>query len=164
MQLNDIKTEINIEFKWTNPEIKIVKNSTLNLNANKNGQIIVHSLYKESTETDVSLLPGLWTLRIIFNDNTFISPMTLKYSFLVLPTHIDKLFVNKTALDSLIKTFWSFEELCWFSTENRQFENSLKNCQQAYWSSKYPDPKSDMINSTKLDLLINKNKRIKKLF
>lgn len=163
IHLNNLKTDLKIEFKWINPENTIVKNSSLNLNANQNGQLIVHSLYKESEETEVSLLPGLWTLRIIFNDNTSISPLTLKYSFLVLPTHIDKSLVNKTALYNLIKTFWSFNDLCTFSEQNNQFEIVIKKCEKVYWSSRYPDPKSYIINSTIVDLLINKNKRIKKL-
>ena len=88
--------------------------------------------------------------------------------FLVLPTNPDdNVEINETALLKLIEKFWSFEKFCLVVNAGDSFFNSVEdffdNCKNSFWSTFYPDPKSDLNfknNNYDFESILNLNYRL----
>ena len=59
---------------------------------------------------------------------------------------------------NLIKNFWTFDSICLHKIEDLNlkntylFDNLFRNCSETYWSTFYPDPKSDVFSNMSIDL------------
>lgn len=54
------------------------------------------------------------------------------------------------------KLFWVQESACYYYVDNLQSKMAFKKCDDAtaYWSSFYPDPKSNITDMIELDLAL----------
>ena len=98
-------------------------------------------------------MPGVWHASVSHltdDDNKTISTAAIK--FLVLPIESQEYEINQTALMILVEKFWSFDKFCIASNISlddksyfsNSFEDIIDDCKNLYWSSFFPDPKSDL--------------------
>lgn len=132
----------------------MVKESKVVLNSSEKNQMILNSFFKQD---DVKQLnsSGIWKIDICFEDTNLkekISILTRK--FLILPLEIPSEY-QKDKWKNIITQLWEFNSFCINRYENIKIKNSfltshlLKNCQDdaSFWSTYYPDPKSDIYES-----------------
>jgi len=145
--------EISLEFKinWYDSGNILVKNVSLKLNNNTNNQILLNSFFKPKDPDQVLKSYGVWRIEIIQDQVTVLS-----LKFFVLPINISH---NKEILDNILNIL-NFNSICVYSYENFELKNTylfnqlFQNCHDsAYWSSYYPDPKSE-------GLTVDSNNRI----
>ncbi len=130
---------------------EIHKEAKIRLNTSEDEQIIAHALLKSSNI--INIMPGIWHIsvsQLAENDNKIISTAATK--FLVLPIESQEYEINQTAFINLVDKFWSFDNFCIdssisFGDKNyfsNSFEDIVDNCRKTYWSTSFPDPKSDL--------------------
>lgn len=137
----------------------------------ENKQVIMHKLFKADQEIFCENA-GVWRVDIgilKYHDSpTNSSETILSKTFLVLPNNNKAKAENATTQvvkddsddvnESLIRMFWSMSNFCIKSSVNFKLKNTFlfdelfKQCKDAYWSTYYPDPKSDVKSNLGLDL------------
>lgn len=124
----------------------------MNLARNEKGQILVNKLFTADQEKFLNT-SGTWKVYLSVKPDKIVSR-----NFLVLPYENDssqneqqqKLANNQQT----ISNFWSLRQLCTHSLPSINFKGGtflfnelFKQCTMTYWSTYFPDPKSDVQNS-----------------
>ncbi len=118
------------------------------------------------------MLPGVWTVKldsISINDNSTIT--SIKTNFLIFPTKTEEVYINEKLLLALTQRFYSFDKFCLINSNLRDkkyfsnsFEDVIEDCESSFWSTFYPDPKSDLDefdeNNADLEALLNLQNRL----
>jgi hypothetical protein len=113
---------------------------------------VVQYLFKEHEKE--TLKPGLWHIKI--KTNSSIGPLFVKAYFLILPSLTPRENVVTDVLENLVKYLWKFDKFCWkvadetkidknkqFLYSSPHFETHSCGHRSSYWSSFFPDPKSE---------------------
>jgi hypothetical protein len=131
---------------------KLVKESVIKLNASQVTQTIVYLLFKPNHVHFVNQT-GIWKVHL---GSTLNKEILISRKFLVLLSN------NSLVTDQIrneINEFWELDSLCVRSVENLKanysilFNDLFKRCDQSYWSTYYPDQKSDLYQSLNVDFL-----------
>lgn len=107
-------------------------------------------IFLKLLEPTKEMKSGIWTLNLTVEENgSVVDLLTLK--FLILETNEER-FID--ADFDLIELFWRLDSICVNELADSDWEQSsffsddiLPNCKtnvNSYWSSHYPDPKSDL--------------------
>lgn len=114
---------------------------------------MVQYLFKEHDKEN--LQPGLWHVKMKTNSST--ESLFLKAYFLILPNLTPRINIVADVLEKLVNYQWKFEKLCWKIIDESKIDKDklfwlpdyeTYSCEKkySYWSSFYPDPKSDLKN------------------
>jgi hypothetical protein len=114
----------------------IVKESRIFLNESQHGQLIVNTIYKiEHNQHQGLNMSGIWTVNIYLEETVYV----MSKRFLVLPT-VEEFKKDSMKWLGVLDKFWKLSSICFHN--NHSYINN--NCEsKAYWSSFYPDPKSN---------------------
>ncbi len=130
------------------------------MNQSNQSQLIINSFFavsnkrKLNEEADLNTT-GIWTINICFND----SQPILFQRFLVLPSNNPlRTEAESESLKNWLEMLdqsWQFDSLCIntkldLDSDSFAVSNLINECTESYWSSFYPDPKSDF-NGKPLD-------------
>lgn len=130
--------EFSFKTIWLNPHDKIVKTKywTLNASYNRNGQFIHESIARRL------LIPGQWKILVLtvdqVDENVENGDILLAYEFIVMPENLDKIRLVSEKLSAI----WRLDSIC---NRNDKELSGVQRCEDTYWSTLYPDPKSDLI-------------------
>lgn len=153
MEFDPINVPIEFSLKWIDPLGSLIKEKHIKLNSSEKNQLLVHSL-EQSGNLTLKKFPGEWKLEIRMHDEANEFSVVL-VKFLILPKVID----NFSIWTSKIEIFWHYDSLCvnQFGSELDENKSFLKNhifheCKEfSYWSSYYPDPKSDVYSNLEIN-------------
>ena len=137
----------NFYFMLLNLDTK-VKEVSVNLEKSENNKKVLNSLFKKN-QTKFIESPGIWRIELKHKED-----LILTKKFLVLPNSVEQVGDD-------VKTFWTFYSMCFeFLEDNSKskytYDLKLKSSkcdeQKAYWSTYYPDPKTDISKMIEIDL------------
>jgi hypothetical protein len=106
-------------------------------------------LYVENKEEKKVIPAGLWSVKICSGEAYSDENVIHTHTFLILPER-DELIANEYHQreeddeEFLIEHFdkyWQFNSICSFNTIHY---GEVKKCENTYWSTFYPDPKSSL--------------------
>jgi hypothetical protein len=160
MEFDPLSNELEpFYIRWYSPNEQLVKETKVKLGNSDKHQQVLNTLFKKEDQNKFINETGLWNIRIyLFDKETSI----IKLKFLILPNknpfslENDISFIKKWS--NLLKVFWTFDSLCLYKIEDLNlrstflFDNLFKNCSETYWSTFYPDPKSDVSSNISIDL------------
>lgn len=122
------------------------------MDRNEKSQLLVNKLFTADQEKYIEL-SGIWKVSLsispIGNDTNL--DTIISREFLVLSNK------NGSTSDE-IGRFWPLNDICIQSVPTIKFRNGFlfdelfKQCHSVYWSTYYPDPKSDVLNEIYTDL------------
>ena len=145
-----------IEIVWLDPQGKHFKQSVVNMKDIKEN--FLNSTLFERNETIFINKAGMWTVELRHLGEV----MFLKKHFLVISSK--PILANNYEWIRNFRSFFTFDTFCIKRIENKNSHKSyylneigLKSCfYSAYWSTIYPDPKSETENLIGIDF-INRN-------
>ena len=126
----------------------------------------------EFLEYGKPLEPGVWTVLISAFDLLLEKnihkeeDILVKYKFVVLPFHEPKKIIDNHHINTIDKhnnllsvlksadfyKFWSLDSACIQNANVFKRNSVVISCKNAYWSTFYTDPKSDLISKVSIDL------------
>jgi hypothetical protein len=141
MHFDPIENDLEFTIKWIDPNHIQQKKVNVHLNKSSSYQFVQNYLFKPKyNDTNYDLnSSGIWKIEISTKNDTL---DLLSFKFLVLP---DKNEILSEKWLNYLGEFWLFDSVC---DEN--------DCKNIFWSTFYPDPKSDLNES----LTINVKNRI----
>lgn len=153
MEFDPINQPIEFCIKWIDPLGNLAKEKKVKINSSKKNQVMVHSFQKSEDFSQLKST-GEWKLDIYIQNVS--EYLVLSVKFLILPKFIE----NYSVWISLVENFWQFESFCFNKIESTiNFNDSIlkrhifKECaESSYWSSYYPDPKSDIFSNLQINL------------
>jgi hypothetical protein len=123
------------------------------LEASANNKKVLNSLFKKN-QTKFIDPPGVWRVELKHDNN-----LVLAKKFLVIPDPSAKNGENgefqltKEWQDNF-KLFWTLDSMCVYRVKTTNSNLAFKSCEhpKSYWSSFYPDPKTNMTDMVQLNL------------
>ncbi|CAF0815289.1 unnamed protein product [Brachionus calyciflorus] len=156
MEFDPISEPLEFIIAWFDPNDIELKQTKVKFNTSEKNQLMLHSLQKMDNFTQLNK-SGIWKIEIYLQGME--KNLILSIRFLVVPKE------NFQDLDlriwiPIIDNFWQFNSICFFKGENLKnknsilFDNLFKSCKkESFWSSYYPDPKSDIYENLEIDLI-----------
>ena len=135
------------------------KEKKVNLDKKDKVQIILSSFFKKDDHVKTINTYGEWAVKICVGEiNPDMKHVILTRRFLILPSVSSQhLLPSVEHLWPEIQLFWDFEVICIKSVQNLALQSTFlydkffSSCDKSYWSTFYPDPKSDIRTSLFVD-------------
>ena len=127
---------------------EIQKEDSINITKSLTKTAILRSIFEEEDEEDTNgnllLTAGIWTVKL-----KHAGKLILSQKFLVIPDINPFEGDEKHEWSVIFEQFWLLNSICFHSIEYDSsqylFTQLFPICNQtAYWSTHYPDPKTDM--------------------
>lgn len=160
MEFDPLTTDLEpFYIRWYDPNDQLVKETKVGLGKSDKNQQVLNTFFKKEEPNKYLNQTGLWHIKIfLFDKETSI----FKIKFLILPNKNPFSVENDSSIMkkwfNLIKNFWTFDSICLHKIEDLNlkntylFDNLFRNCSETYWSTFYPDPKSDVFSNMSIDL------------
>ena len=143
LEFDEIDSSLEFKIIWYNEEKNILKEEEVTLNK-KNTKTIIHRKFFNQTDSMTFNATGICQVEIRYLDTFIVSN-----AFLVIPYESENLGMF-ASWRSKFNIFWKLNSICFHSSKIHHTLNGnyflydyFPTCTQEYWSTQYPDPKSD---------------------
>lgn len=120
--------------------------SSSKLTVDRNTRLDDAFIFLNLTENDeLPLESGIWKTTVRLDEEYHDEMVLHEQEYLILPLENSISDRNEQLYLAKLKQFWTFKSMCFNAVVgiDETVSNQRKECKRSYWSTNYPDPKSE---------------------